>query len=435
MNSPRTSASRTLLAAGLVGAFLATGAPATAGTDATTPTGRIDLVTVSSAGVQAQGKSSLGGASRTLSGQGRYVVFSSPDEDLVRRDRNGVDDVFVRDRRNGTTRLVSVTAKGRQADDHSIEPTISANGRYVAFTSFSDKLVRRDRNGVLDVFVKDLKTGRVKLVSQTTAGRLRDRNSFYPQISADGQSVAFQTFASFAVTDDDRREDVYVRNLPEGTTHHVSLNKRDVDISQSVLVGGISDDGSRVSFGNRFAVMVRDLTSERTYVVHRESGHDAAIGRPTISGNGKYIAFASLSPDLVPGARGKWTEVVRADVATGDLVHVSVPADGRSAPTEDSFGPTLDRTGDAVAFVSISRTIFEGDGNEAPDVFVRDIGAGTTTLVSATPEGEPGNSHSGRSAQSSISRDGNTVVFSTYATDLGFRDRNNAVDIVTWTRR
>jgi Tol biopolymer transport system component len=112
-----------------------------------------------------------------------------------------------------------------------------------------------------------------------------------------------------------------------------------------------------------------------------------------------------------------------------------VPADGGSAPTEDSFGPTLDRTGDSVAFVSISRTIVEGDGNEAPDVFVRDIGAGTTTLVSATPEGKPGNSHSGRSAQSSISRDGNTVVFTTYATDLGFRDRNNAVDIVTWTRR
>jgi Tol biopolymer transport system component len=434
MNSPRTSASRTLVAAGLVGALMATGAPATAGTDAIAPTGRIDLVTQSTAGVQSQSKASLAGASRTVSAHGRFVVFSSPDENLVRRDRNGADDVFVRDRLRGTTRLVSVAADGSQADDHSIEPTISANGRYVAFTSFSDKLIRRDRNGVLDVFVKDLKTGKLRLVSQTTAGRPRTRNSFYPQISADGHSVAFQTFASFAVTDDDRREDVYVRNLPEGTTSHVSLNKRDIDISQSVLVGGISDDGSRVSFGNRFAVMVRDLTTERTYVVHRESGHDAAIGRPTISGNGEYIAFASLSPDLVPGARGVWTEVVRADVETRELVHVSVPADGRSAPTEDSFGPTLDRTGDSVAFVSTSRTIVGGDRNEAPDVFVRDIEAGTTTLVSATPEGEPGNSHSGRSAQSSISRDGNTVAFVTYATDLGFRDTNNAADVVTWTR-
>jgi Tol biopolymer transport system component len=426
---------RSILAASLLTALVGSTTAAVAAPSVETPTGTLDLITVSTAGEQVQVKSSLGGASRTLSGDGRYVVFSSPDEDLVRRDRNGHDDVFLRDRVAGTTTLISVTADGKPLDDHSIEPTISADGRYVAFTSFSDQLVRGDRNGVLDVFVKDLETGKVRLVSLTSAEKPREADSFYPQISANGRHVAFQTFSSFAVTDDDRREDVYVRNLVKGTTEQVSLTPKGIDITLPVLVGGISDNGSRVSFGNRFGVMVRDVATNETFVVRRENYHDASLGRPTISGNGEYIAFSSLAADLLPGAEGEWTEVVRADVETGRLVHVSVPADGESAPTEDSFGPTLDRTGNLVAFVSISSTIVEGDTNKAPDVFVRDIEAGTTTLASANPKGEPGNSHSGRSAQSSISRDGRTVVFTTYATNLGFEDTNKALDIVTWTRR
>jgi Tol biopolymer transport system component len=425
---------RSILAASLLTALVGSSTAAVATPSVETPTGTLDLITVSTSGQQAQVKSSLGGASRTLSGDGRYVVFSSPDENLVRRDRNGRDDVFIRDRVAGTTKLISVTADGEPLDRHSIDPSISADGRYVAFTSFSDKLVRGDRNGALDAFVKDLETGKVRLVSQTSAEKPREANSFNPQISANGRHVAFQTFSSFAATDDDRREDVYVRHLVRGTTEQVSLKPRGTDITYPVLVGGISDNGSRVSFGNRFGVMVRDVTTDETFVVRRENDHHGSLGRPTISGNGKYIAFSSMAADLLPGAEGVWSEVVRADIETGELVHVSVPADGRSAPTEDSFGPTLDRTGNHVAFVSISSTIVEGDTNEAPDVFVRDIEARTTTLASANPKGEPGNSHSGRSAQSSISRDGTTVVFTTYATDLGFEDTNNALDIVTWTR-
>ena len=425
---------RSVLAATMLTALIGSSTAAVAAPSVETPTGTLDLITVSTSGQQAQGKAGLGGASRTLSGDGRYVVFESPDDDLVRGDRNGRHDVFVRDRVAGITELVSVTADGKPLGRHSIDPTISADGRYVAFTSFSDRLVRGDRNGVLDVFVKDLETDKVRLVSRTSEEKPGDANSFYPQISANGRHVAFQTFSSFAASDEDRREDVYVRHLVKGTTEQVSLTPRGRDITLPVLVGGISDNGSRVSFGNRFGVMVRDVATDATFVVRRELDHHASLGRPTISGNGQYIAFSSLAADLVPGARGRFTEVVRADVETGELEHVSVPADGRSAPTEDSFGPTLDRTGNLVAFVSISRTIVEGDHNEASDVFVRDIEAGTTTLASANPYGEPGNSHSGRSAQSSISRDGTTVVFTTYSTDLGFEDTNEAVDIVTWTR-
>lgn len=435
MNTPRTSAHRSLIAGGLLSALVATGASsALAVEEVETPTGVLDLVTVSTAGAQAQGKSSLHGASRTLSGDGRYVVFSSPDDDLVRRDSNGVDDVFVRDRETGTTRLVSVTARGGQGDDYSSEPTISADGRYVAFMSWSDKLARRDRNGALDVFVKDLRTGRLRLVSQTSSEQPGSRNSFAPQISANGEHVAFQSFSPFAATDDDRREDVYVRHLAAGTTEHASLTARDTNATRSVLVGGLSDNGSRVSFGHAGAAMVRDLDADHTYVVRREPGHDGSLGRPNISGDGRFVAFSSLAPDLVPGAEGIWTEVVRADVETGELVHVSVPRDGTSAPTEDSYGPTLDRDGSHVAFVSTSSTIVRRDTNQAPDVFVRDIDAGRTLLASATPEGTTGNSHSGRSAESSISRNGRTVVFTTYATDLGFEDTNDAIDIVTWTR-
>src|SRR5688500_18441591 len=127
--------------------------------------GTIELVSLHDAdGTQALAKSRTNGSATVASADGRYVVFST-EAALVRRDTNDLDDVYLRDTRDGTTTLVSTDRAGTIGNDYSIEPTISSDGRFVAFTTWASNLFP-DRNGhVLDVVVKNLATGRLRLVS------------------------------------------------------------------------------------------------------------------------------------------------------------------------------------------------------------------------------------------------------------------------------
>ncbi len=138
--------------------------------------------------------------SHVLSADGRFVVFTSSASDLVAGDTNGATDVFVRDLSTGTTQLVSVGNSGAQGDAGSFNPSISADGRYVAFASSADNLVSGDTNGVSDVFVRDLVNHTTTLVSvdngQGPTPVQGDGASFDPSISADGTKVAFTSDAS-----------------------------------------------------------------------------------------------------------------------------------------------------------------------------------------------------------------------------------------------
>ena len=168
----------------------------------------IDLVSASTTGNAGNGTSVLDDASGTsqtsdshvLSADGRFVVFTSNASDLVAGDTNGATDVFVRDLSTGTTQLVSVGNSGAQGDAGSFNPSISADGRYVAFASSADNLVSGDTNGVSDVFVRDLVNHTTTLVSVDTGQGPTpvqgDGASFDPSISADGTKVAFTSDAS-----------------------------------------------------------------------------------------------------------------------------------------------------------------------------------------------------------------------------------------------
>src|SRR5262249_4022499 len=134
-----------------------------------------------------------------ISADGRFVVFASEAAGLVPDDTNGVSDVFVRDRVSGTTERASVDSNGVQGNAPSggpSDPSISADGRYVAFTSLASNLVPRDTNGYGDVFVRDRRTGTTERVSVGTGGAEAHHVSASPSISADGRYVAFTSFAS-----------------------------------------------------------------------------------------------------------------------------------------------------------------------------------------------------------------------------------------------
>jgi len=133
--------------------------------------------------------------SPALSADGRYAVFQSR-ANLVPGNNNGALDIFLRDRRAGTTTVVSVGASG--AEDHqgdSYSPVISADGRTVAYYSYAYNLVAGDTNGVDDVFVYDVPSGLTERVSVASNGSEGNGRSLYPSLSADGRLVAFHSWA------------------------------------------------------------------------------------------------------------------------------------------------------------------------------------------------------------------------------------------------
>ncbi len=164
----------------------------------------------------------------SISADGRFVAFFSDATNLVAGDTNGADDVFVRDRKQGTTERVSVSSAGEQANAGTVrppDPSISADGRFVAFESYASNLVAGDTYGTWDVFVRDRSAGTTELVSVSTAGEQGNDGSGDPSISADGRFVAFESSATNLVAGDTNgADDVFVRDRQAGTTELVSVS-------------------------------------------------------------------------------------------------------------------------------------------------------------------------------------------------------------------
>jgi Tol biopolymer transport system component len=166
-------------------------------------------VSASSTGAQGLGYSD----DPALSADGRYVAFSSEASNLVPGDTNDTYDVFVRDQQTGTTSRVSVSGTGEQGSDYSYDPAISADGRYVTFASGAWNLVPGDTNDTTDVFVRDRRTGTTGRVSVSGTGEQGNGESFSPVLSADGRYVAFDSDASNLVPGDTNdTNDVFVRD-------------------------------------------------------------------------------------------------------------------------------------------------------------------------------------------------------------------------------
>ncbi len=175
----------------------------------------ITRVSVDSAGNQAIDRSdipSLGDPS--ISADGRFVTFSSKASNLVPGDTNFSQDIFVRDLSTNTTARVSVSGAGNQGNSNSRSPSISGNGRFVAFASDASNLVPGDTNGAQDIFVRDLSTNTNTRVSVSSTGNQANQDCFTPSISADGRFVAFNSSASNLVPGDTNNEnDIFVRDL------------------------------------------------------------------------------------------------------------------------------------------------------------------------------------------------------------------------------
>ena len=391
------------------------------------------VVLANGTGAQADAKSAISGTGQVASYDGRFVVFSTAAK-LVRQDRNDLDDVYLRDTVDDITILVS--RKGTTiGNDYSIEPTISNDGRYVAFTTFATNLFPDRNGGVLDVAVKDMVTGRLRLASVGRDGAQRKQNSFSPVISGNGKRVAFQTFAAFGAKDADKREDVYLRDLSHHWTRQMSLTPKGADVKPSVLVGDVSDRGDRVTFGEANSLWVRTVSTGKTTRFWHEPDSPpcqpfpaGSAGRPVISGNGRYAAFSTCATKA-PGSDGQAGQVYRMDLATRALTLVTQVA---ATPGDaDSFLPSLSRSGRYVGFGSDASNLAGNDSGVNPDAFVADMGDGSIVRASQDAGGTESNNWSA-STGAAISGDGHTLVYESYATNLVENDAYDWEEVFAW---
>ena len=360
---------------------------------------------------------------------GRFVVFASFASNLVGGDTNDASDIFLRDRRAGTTQRVSLGDGGVQAEGNSFGPSISADGRFVAFQSFAPNLAAGDNNLQFDVFVRDRRTGTTRCVSVTAAGLPAGDRSRAPVISANGRFVAFFSLASDLVPGSvTGLENIFVRDLRTGMTELVNVNSAEVpaDRGSDSLGVAISADGRFVAFASNATnlapgfggfpdVYVRDRqagTTERIGVDPTGGQGDSASFEPAISADGRYVAFRSFASDLVPGDTNGQVDIFVRDRGTATTRLASIgtaPADG------DSEEPSISPNGRFVAFTSGAGNLVPGDSNGLRDVFLRDLAAGRITRVSLGNAGTQGN---GDSFGPAVSATGRFVAFATAAGNL-----------------
>jgi Tol biopolymer transport system component len=416
---------------------LGLGGPAAAATDAS---GAIHRASVGIDGASSNGDSD----EVDVTSNGQLVAFTSEGTNLVPDDDNELPDVFVRDRRAGTTTLVSTAPDGGVANGQSGSPSISADGRYVAFDSFADDLVPGDTNHANDVFLRDLLAGTTTLISADMMGGPADSGSGDPAISPDGRFVAFQSAATDLVDGEDAplTSDVFVRDLATGLTTVVSVDVAGAAPNGESFAPSISRGGTRVAFwssasdlvaddGNGFDdVFVRDLvagTTERVSVALDGGDSDQASRDPDLSANGRSVAFTSRANNLVDGDHNGFViDVFVRDLRAGTTVRASVDAAGGD-PGDNSEGPTLSANGDLVAFFSRAKDLVEPRQRDfAQDVFVRDLAAGTTVLLTRDDDGKAPNASTTGPA---ISGNGKIVGFDSFASDLVSHDDNDAGDV------
>jgi Tol biopolymer transport system component len=381
----------------------------------------------------------------SISADGRYVAFYSDASNLVSGDTNGVSDTFVKDLQTGTTKHVSVTSDGTQGNSDSFDPSISADGRYVAFHSFASNLVSGDTNNRGDIFVKDLQIGTIKRISVASDDTQGNRDSLYPSISADGRYVAFYSEANNLVSGDTNGTgDIFVKDLQTDTTKRISVASDGTQGNKYSIYPSITADGRYVAFYSDASnlvsgdtngagdIFVKDLQTDTTKRISIASddtqGNSNFKQKPSISADGRYVTFHSNANNLVSGDTNGVSDTFVKDLQTDTTERISVASDGTQGNRNSTvaMSPSISADGRYVAFRSQASNLVSGDTNNRGDIFVKDLQTGTIKRISVASDGTQGNSDS---FDVSISADGGYVAFDSFASNLVSDDTNDSPDI------
>ena len=413
-------------------AVLVLGAPSIAQT-----TFRVDI---DSTGVPA----TLNSYGASLSADGRFVAFESV-QALVPLDTLGNSDIYVRDRLLGTTEMASVTSAGAPANNNSGSAVITRDGRCVVFTSYAWNLDPRDPDAQPDIYLHDRQTGTTELVNLTSTGARAAGFFNYYAVSGDGRFVAFESQATNVVPGDTNGAiDVFVRDRQNATTERVSLTSTGGQAALGGRAPSISADGRFVSFQSvstdivpgdtnaKLDLFVRDRllgTTERVSVDSTGGQANDHSEFATLSADGRFVLFESSATNLVAGDTNGVDDTFLHDRQTGATERISVTSSGVQA-NDQSISGTLSDDGRFVCFASYSTNLVPVSLNTSWNTYVRDRQTGTTELVSISSQGTPANN----SVFGGISGNGRFVGFDSYATNLVPDDTDSASSVYVHDR-
>ncbi len=311
-----------------------------------------------------------------ISGDGRYVVWATSAANIVPGDTNNQRDVFLRDMQTGLVERLSVTSSGAQVDGANSAPRISADGRWVVFWSQSG-LVPSDLNGFHDVYRLDRQTGELALVSVTAGGLQGNFWSYDGDISDDGRYVTFSSEATnLAAGDNNFGPDIFLKDMGTDELRRISEN-----------ASGSAGNGLSES--------------------------------PCISGDGSTVSYTSHAEDLVPGDTNGFPDAFAYDVASAETERLSVRPDGGQSLLGTALTTSMSFEGRFVAFSSLSSDLVPGDTNGQTDIFLRDRTLQTTELISLSSGGAQLNNNCWRPH---LTPDGRLVTFTSDATNVLFGD-------------
>ncbi len=399
-------------------------------------------VSVDSLGGQANAAST----SPAYSANGRFVAFESLATNFVPGDSNLVRDVFVRDLLSGSTTRVSVGPNGEQGNAGSQRPSLSSDGRYVAFESAATNWITGATFGSVNLFVHDRVANSTIRVGSQSVGTAANAGGYRPSVSDDGRYVAFAGLASNLVAGDTNGVfDVFVHDCQAGTTTRVSEGSSGTEANGLSLRPVISPDGRFVLFdsaasnlvaGDTNAAIDAFLHDRLTGVTERVSVGDGgaqanfdSFGR-SMSPDARWIAFASQANNLATLDSNDDSDVFLRDRPSDSTRCISLTLSGETGE-RGSYEPTVSADGRWVAFRTRSAQLTPNDTNGADDIVVADVWTGTLTRVSDAPNGVSG---LGVSTTPVISGDGHWVVFESAATNLVVGDTNGAIDVFVHDR-
>ncbi|MEZ4326487.1 MAG: hypothetical protein R3B40_14835 [Polyangiales bacterium] len=380
----------------------------------------------------------------SASGDGRFVVYASTANDIA-GGMPSAGDLYVRDRMLGTTTRLGIVGRSGGA-------RITPSGRYIVFASTAASLVSGDLNGATDVFVFDRQTGTYDLVSQATDGTRADAPSSEdpsyvgapfrrPAISDDGRYVVFASAATNLVPGDTNGvTDVFVRDRVASTTTRVSVSTASVQANGSSGEVAISGDGAVVAFDSVAQNLIDGAPESDTHAdvylsvagvttrvssAYAGGAGNGASTAPSLSSNGRYVAFSSAATNLLPMVElfGK-TDIYVLDRTLAATTRVNLDLDP-TASQGHCYAPVISANGQRVAFASDG--YLTGANNGQVNGYLYDLGAGTLLFLGRSLVGGAPNGGTGYGV--ALSADGSLALFQSAASNLYPGDQNGSIDV------
>ncbi|MEX0321999.1 MAG: TolB family protein [Puniceicoccaceae bacterium] len=406
----------------------------------------IEIISAPPGGGSANGSS----LNASITPDGRYIVYNSSAQNLISGRTIYGTQIYFYDRITGETRLVSQNSSGqpgnRVSEAYDARNSISADGRYVVFGSYATNLHPDKTLGNVQIFLWDRDTGSIDLISRGMNGHQVNNDCFDPAISGDGRYISYNALATNIVPNDTNgRNDAILYDRETKSTMRANM----VDGLQCTDMTALKDHA--LSFDGRYLVMrtghtrIDSPSGARAICVYdRITGEHTAIDisssgersdnpdsmtvinvEPAMADNGRYVAFSSLSTNLVPNDNNSSRDIFVRDIEAGTTTRVSVASDGTES-NGDSVRPFISSDGRFVCYVSTSTNLSPNDSDMGKDIYMHDCQTGETILVSQNMDGIAGTSNSRKPA---VSADGRWVVFDSYSGNLVPEDTNYHDDI------